>query len=170
MRSSASTTSGTEHAAANEAARSGRLPQEWFGNELRNLRLEQGLSAKALGRLVQVSDDMILSIEKGKYPSCRRDVAQRLDDVLRTGGLFDRAWPMAFGNRDADRKRADADKTSTGRGERLAQVPAGRILGRDEPTLRPGSHEPVIRRSFLQLGGLAAIAPSTSPRSSPPPS
>ncbi|MEK8142371.1 helix-turn-helix transcriptional regulator [Streptomyces sp. M10(2022)] len=40
-------------------------PQEWFGNELRNLRLEHGLSAKALGRLVQVSDDMILSIEKG---------------------------------------------------------------------------------------------------------
>lgn len=137
----------------------GASPQEWFGNELRNLRLEQGLSAKALGRLVQVSDDMILSIEKGKYPSCRRDVAQRLDDVLRTGGLFDRAWPMAFGNRDADRKRADADKTSTGSGERSAQVPAGRILGRDEPTLRPGSHEPVIRRSFLQLGGLAAIAP-----------
>ncbi|WP_307622172.1 helix-turn-helix transcriptional regulator [Streptomyces sp. V3I7] len=66
--------------------------------------MEQGLSAKELGRLVQVSDDMILSIEKGKYPSRRRDVVQRLDDVLRTGGLLDRAWPMAFGNRDADKK------------------------------------------------------------------
>lgn len=137
----------------------GASPQEWFGNELRRLRLGQGLSAKELGRLVQVSDDMILSIEKGKYPSCRRDVAQRLDDVLGTGGLLDRAWPMVFGNRDADKKQADADKASPCRGERPTQVPTGRILGRDEPTLRPGSHEPVIRRSFLQIGGLAAIAP-----------
>lgn len=137
----------------------GASPQEWFGNELRRLRLEQGLSARALGRLVQVSDDMILAIEKGKYPSCRRDVVHRLDGALGTGGLLDRAWPMAFGNRDADKKRADADKASTRRGEGAAQASAGRILGRDEPTLRPGSQEPVIRRSFLHIGGLAAIAP-----------
>ncbi|MGC9496376.1 helix-turn-helix domain-containing protein [Streptomyces sp. WG7] len=137
----------------------GASPQEWFGNELRKLRLEQGLSAKELGRLVQVSDDMILSIEKGKYPSCRRDVVQRLDDVLGTGGLLDRAWPMVFGNRDAEKRRADADKASTCKRERPAQAPAGSILVKDEPTFRPGSHEPVIRRSFLQIGGLAAIAP-----------
>ncbi|MFD7859190.1 helix-turn-helix domain-containing protein [Streptomyces microflavus] len=137
----------------------GASPQEWFGTELRRLRLEQGLSARALGRLVQVSDDMILAIEKGKYPSCRRDVVQRLDDALGTGGLLDRAWPMVFGSRHADRKRADADKASTRRGEGAVQASAGRILGRDEPTLRPGSQEPVIRRSFLQIGGLAAIAP-----------
>ncbi|GAB7105267.1 helix-turn-helix transcriptional regulator [Streptomyces phaeofaciens JCM 4814] len=137
----------------------GASPQEWFGNELRRLRLEQGLSAKELGRLVQVSDDMILSIEKGKYPSCRRDVAQRLDDILRTGGLFDRAWPMVFGNRDAEKKRPDADKPPTRGKASPAQASAGRILGRDEPTPRPGSHEPVIRRSFLHLSGLAAIAP-----------
>lgn len=137
----------------------GASPQEWFGNELRRLRLEQKLSAKELGRLVQVSDDMILAIEKGKYPSCRRDVAQRLDDVLRTGGLLDRAWPMVFGNRDADKKQADADRASKRGGEKPLQEPTGRILGRDEPTLRPGSHESVIRRSFLQIGGLAAITP-----------
>ncbi|MFE3473851.1 helix-turn-helix domain-containing protein [Streptomyces bacillaris] len=137
----------------------GASPQEWFGTELRRLRLEQGLSAKALGRLVQVSDDMILAIEKGKYPSCRRDVVQRLDDALGTGGLLDRAWPMVFGSRDADKKRSDADKASTRRGEGAVQASAGPILGRDEPTLRVGSQEPVIRRSFLQIGGLAAIAP-----------
>ncbi|MEU0120553.1 helix-turn-helix transcriptional regulator [Streptomyces albidoflavus] len=137
----------------------GASPREWFGSELRRLRLEQGLSAKALGRLVQVSDDMILSIEKGKYPSCRRDVVQRLDDALGTGGLLDRAWPMVFGDGDADKKPADADKASARRAEVRVQVPAGRILGRDEPTLRPGSHEPVIRRSFLGIGGLAVIAP-----------
>ncbi|MFE7397709.1 helix-turn-helix domain-containing protein [Streptomyces sp. NPDC057557] len=137
----------------------GASPQEWFGNELRELRKAERLSAAALGRLVQVSDDMILAIEKGKYPSCRRDVAQRLDGVFRTGGLFDRAWPMVFGNRDADRKRADADTRAAGRGEGTVQVRTSRILGSDEPTPRPGSHEPMYRRSFLQVSGLAAFAP-----------
>ncbi|MFF2411979.1 helix-turn-helix transcriptional regulator [Streptomyces sp. NPDC058092] len=116
----------------------GASPQEWFGNELRKLRLEHGLSAKALGRLVQVSDDMILSIEKGKYPSCRHDVAQRLDDVLRTGGLFDRAWPMVFGNRDADKKQADADKARATSATRTAVPSNARRRTRDAP---PGFEE-----------------------------
>ncbi|MFE7675576.1 helix-turn-helix domain-containing protein [Streptomyces albidoflavus] len=58
---------GAGHAAANEEARpGGASPQERFGHELRGLRLEQGLLVRKLGRLVQVSDDMILAIEKGK--------------------------------------------------------------------------------------------------------
>ncbi|WP_371790415.1 helix-turn-helix domain-containing protein [Streptomyces sp. NBC_01471] len=137
----------------------GASPQEWFGNELRELRKAAGLSAAALGRLVQVSDDMILAIERGKYPSCRRDVAQRLDAYFETGGFFDRAWPMVFGNPDADKRRADADKRAAGRGEETAQARAGRILGGDEPSPHSGSHEPVNRRSFLQVSGLAAFAP-----------
>nr|WP_258404955.1 helix-turn-helix transcriptional regulator [Streptomyces sp. FR1] len=72
-------------------------PQDWFGSELRHRRKEHGLSARALGRLAQVSDDMILMIEKAKYPSLQREVAQQFDKVLDTGGVFDRAWPMAFG-------------------------------------------------------------------------
>ncbi|MFF1420619.1 helix-turn-helix transcriptional regulator [Streptomyces sp. NPDC058280] len=137
----------------------GASPKDWFGNELRELRVAEGLSAAALGRLVQVSDDMILAIEKGKYPSCRRDVAQRLDAVFQTGGLFDRAWPMVFGNRDAEKKRADADKRSGGMAEGPVQVRTGRILGRDDTSPRPGSYEPVDRRAFLQdVGGLAALA------------
>ncbi|WP_327297757.1 MULTISPECIES: helix-turn-helix transcriptional regulator [unclassified Streptomyces] len=137
----------------------GASPQEWFGNELRELRKAAGLSAATLGRLVQVSDDMILAIEKGKYPSCRRDVAQRLDAYFETGGFFDRAWPMVFGNRDADKKQADADKHAAGRREGTAQARSSRILSGDEPSPLPGSHEPVDRRSFLQVSGLAAFAP-----------
>lgn len=137
----------------------GASPQEWFGYELRLRRKAEGLSARALGRLVQVSDDVILNIEKGKYPSCQRELAQHLDGILETGGVFDRAWPMAFDPRDADRKRSDADKHAAGRGEGTVQVRADRILGRDEPSPRPGSPEPVDRRSFLQVSGLAAIAP-----------
>ncbi|MFF3327069.1 helix-turn-helix domain-containing protein [Streptomyces sp. NPDC002889] len=134
-------------------------PQEWFGYELRTRRKAEELSARALGRLVQVSDDVILNIEKGKYPSCQCDLAKRLDDILGTGGVFDRAWPMAFDPRDADKNRADADKRAAARAEGTVLVRAGRILGSDEPPSRPGSHDPVDRRSFLQASGLAAIAP-----------
>ncbi|MFF3501206.1 helix-turn-helix domain-containing protein [Streptomyces sp. NPDC003247] len=137
----------------------GSSPQEWFGYELRLRRKAEGLSARALGRLVQVSDDMILSVEKGQYPSCQREVAQRLDEVLRTGGVFDRSWPMVFGRRDADKKPADADKRSGGRRKATVQVREGRILGRDEVSPRPGSQESVDRRVFLHVSGLAAIAP-----------
>ena len=126
----------------------GASPQEWFGNELRRLRLAQGLSAKELGRLVQVSDDMILSIEKGKYPSCRRDVTQRLDDVLRTGGLLDRAWPMVFGNRDADKRQTDADKASPRRGEgpthRAAAAPRPRACCSSRHRPRRARAQPVL--------------------------
>ncbi|MEV5886314.1 hypothetical protein AB0L74_26965 [Streptomyces sp. NPDC052020] len=48
--------------------------------------------------------------EKGQYPSCQLSVSQRLDHVLNTGGVFERAWPMTFAPRDADKKRPDADK------------------------------------------------------------
>ncbi|MET8679974.1 helix-turn-helix transcriptional regulator [Streptomyces sp. NPDC004647] len=137
----------------------GASPEEWFGNELRELRLAHKMSARVLGRLVQISDDVILYIEKGKYPSCQVELAKQLDEVFNTGGLFERAWPMVFGKRDADKKRADADKTLASRGEGAVQVRRGRILGRDEPPPRPGSHEPVDRRSFLQVSGIAAIAP-----------
>ncbi|MFJ2875800.1 helix-turn-helix domain-containing protein [Streptomyces sp. NPDC087298] len=137
----------------------GASPQEWLGSELRLRRKAEGFSAKSLGRLVQVSDDMILAIEKGQYPACRLEVAQRLDRVLGTGGVFERAWPMAFGNRDADKKRPDADNRSCRGAEAKVQVQRGRILGRNEVPPRLGSSEPVDRRAFLQVSGLAAITP-----------
>jgi DNA-binding XRE family transcriptional regulator len=137
----------------------GASPEEWFGNELRELRTAEKLSARTLGKLVQVSDDVILSIEKGKYPSCQHALAKQLDEVFATGGLFERAWPMVFGKRDADRKRPDADKAAPAGLEGTVQGRTGRILGRDETPSRPGSPEPVNRRSFLQVGGIAAFAP-----------
>ncbi|ASQ94466.1 hypothetical protein CGL27_16515 [Streptomyces sp. 11-1-2] len=137
----------------------GASPREWFGNELRQLRIAEKMSARELGRLVQVSDDMILAIEKGKYPSCREDLAKRLDDVLKTGGLFQRAWPMVFGSRDADKRRRDADRTRAESGDVPVQVRSGRILSSDELPTPSGSRDPMHRRSFFQVGGIAAIAP-----------
>ena len=138
----------------------GQSPQAWFGNELRVRRLAEKLSAKELGRLAQVSGDMILAIEKGQYPSCRKKLACKLDVLLDTGGVFERAWPMAFGNRDADKKRADADKRrSPNKAVSPTQVRTGRILGSDNPTPRPGSPEHVDRREFLQVTGLVSRDP-----------
>jgi DNA-binding XRE family transcriptional regulator len=133
-------------------------PQAWFGCELRYWRKQEGLSARQLGHLVQVSDDVILAVEKGRYPSCQQALALQLDSVLDTGGVFARAWPMAFGS-DADKKRADADKQPERPVNDPKLVTEGRILSRDTSAPLTGSPVPVDRRSFLQASGLAALVP-----------
>ncbi|WP_405776528.1 hypothetical protein [Streptomyces sp. NBC_01538] len=45
--------------------------------------------------------DMVLMIEKAQYRSLQRGAAQRFDEVLCTGGIFDRSWPLEFGKGDA---------------------------------------------------------------------
>lgn len=134
-------------------------PQAWFGCELRHRRKQEGLSARQLGHLVQVSDDVILAVEKGRYPSCQQALAFQLDTVLDTGGVFARAWPMAFGS-DADKKRADADKQDERPVKDPKPVAEGRILSRDTSAPLTGSPVPVDRRSFLQASGLAALVPT----------
>ncbi|MDT0378400.1 XRE family transcriptional regulator [Streptomyces sp. DSM 42041] len=137
-----------------------RSPQHWFGSELRLWRKRQpdNMSARQLGLLVQVSGDVILAVEKGQYPSCRYDLAVRLDEVLETGGVLARAWPMVFG--DAEKKRRDADKQPGSRVERPTQVSEGRILGSDATPPHTEGAEPVDRRSLLQAGGAAALIPT----------
>ncbi|MEU0027412.1 helix-turn-helix transcriptional regulator [Streptomyces sp. NPDC006335] len=132
-------------------------PQAWFGAELRRRRKAEGLSARALGQLAQVSDDIILLVEKGEYPSLKRDVAQRLDHALDADGLFDRAWGMAFAKRDADRRPADAEKRPT-RAEATVQAKTGTV-GRDGLSPRSGSPDPMYRRALLRAGSLAAATP-----------
>lgn len=134
-------------------------PQAWFGSELRRLRKTHGMSARKLGLLVQVSDDVLLLTEKGQYPSCQLELAHALDRELETDGFFGRAWPMAFGQRDADKKSRDADKHQKGKARGLQRGATGSILEGDELPPRPGSQEPVDRRAFLQIGSLAAVAP-----------
>ncbi|WP_415950247.1 helix-turn-helix domain-containing protein [Streptomyces sp. KLOTTS4A1] len=64
---------------------------EYFGDELRRLREEAGLTQAELGEHVFVSGAYI-----GLFEHARRkpqlDVAQRLDTALRTGGVFERMW------------------------------------------------------------------------------
>lgn len=132
-------------------------PQEWFGAELRYWRKRQpGLTAAKLGPMVQVSPDMISKIEKGMY-RCQRDLAERLDAVLETGGVLTRAWGMVWG--DADKKRGDADSVRKGPVEGAIQVHRGRMLGGETSAPLLGSVPPVDRRAFLAYTSLAAIAP-----------
>ncbi|MFI9548702.1 helix-turn-helix domain-containing protein [Streptomyces sp. NPDC052016] len=132
-------------------------PEEWFGAELRYWRKRRpGLRAAQLGPMVQVSPDVISKIEKGQY-KCRRDLAERLDAVLETGGVLTRAWGMVFG--DADKKRRDADSDRKGAVVGTVQVHQGRMLGRETGDPLPESLPPVDRRAFLAATSLAAFAP-----------
>ncbi|GGV26813.1 transcriptional regulator [Kitasatospora herbaricolor] len=132
-----------------------RSPEAWFGAELRLRRKEAGFTtSKAFAVEVQVSADVVLKIEKGQY-RCPKDLAPRIDAALKTGGLFERAWAMAF---DADKKPRDADTSSSTVGERLGHSLEGQILGERTSSASAGS-ESVHRRAFLAIGGLAALAP-----------
>ncbi|MCE3030830.1 XRE family transcriptional regulator [Streptomyces sp. CMSTAAHL-2] len=116
------------------------------------------MSAKALGKLVQVSDDVIYAVETAKYPSCRLDLARALDEVFDSGGLFERAWPMAFRPDESDKKGPISEKRTPAGAEAPVQGHEGRILGRSSSTPSSESLSPVDRRALL-LGGLAALAP-----------
>ncbi|MFD8316272.1 helix-turn-helix domain-containing protein [Kitasatospora purpeofusca] len=132
-----------------------RSPEAWFGAELRLRRKAAGfVTARALAVEVQVSVDMILKIEKGQY-RCPEDLAPRLDAVLGTGGLFERAWAMAF---DADKRRRDADTSTATVSDRLGHTLEGPILEGRTSSAATRS-ESVHRRAFLAIGGLAALAP-----------
>lgn len=62
-----------------------------FGAQLRQYRVEQGLSQQALGRLVHVSGDLIGKIEKGER-SASADLARRCDAKLDTDGRLLQIW------------------------------------------------------------------------------
>ncbi|WSB84179.1 helix-turn-helix domain-containing protein [Streptomyces cellulosae] len=129
-------------------------PRDWFGHEVRYWRKRRGHSASSLGPLVQASPSLIEKVEKGQA-SCRRDLAERLDEVLGTGGVLTRAWGMVYG--EAEKRRRETEKNAGPAMEGTVQVHQGRILGRE--TSSPlGSTEPVDRRAFLANSSLAAIA------------
>lgn len=132
-------------------------PEAWYGHEIRLRRKACGFkTAGGLAARVQVSVDVVLKIERGEY-RCPEDLAARLDEVLETGGLFARAWGMAFG--DADKCRVDADSLGRGREEGTRRAHRGRMLGGGDPTAPNRSPEPVERRAFLAVGSLATLAP-----------
>ncbi|MDQ1029395.1 transcriptional regulator with XRE-family HTH domain [Streptomyces umbrinus] len=64
---------------------------EFFGTELKRRREEAGLTQVDLGHRVFVSGGYIGQFEQAiRRPQL--DVAQRIDDLLQTGGFFERLW------------------------------------------------------------------------------
>ncbi|MFI6334418.1 Scr1 family TA system antitoxin-like transcriptional regulator [Streptomyces sp. NPDC050535] len=64
---------------------------EFFGTELKRRREEAGFSQVELGLRVFVSGGYIGQFEQAiRKPQL--DVAQRIDELLRTGGFFERTW------------------------------------------------------------------------------
>lgn len=71
----------------------GKQQDAWvfFGELLKERRESAGLSQEELGRRVFVSGAYIGLFEQGiRKP--QKDVAQRIDEVLQTGGIFERTW------------------------------------------------------------------------------
>ncbi|MFI8850894.1 helix-turn-helix transcriptional regulator [Streptomyces sp. NPDC053499] len=67
----------------------------YFGTELRIRREEAGLSQVELGRRTFCTHSYISRIESAsRVPS--EEFAQRCDDVLGTGGMFARLWPVVI--------------------------------------------------------------------------
>lgn len=64
---------------------------EYFGEELKRRREEAGLTQTQLGERVFVSGGYIGQFEQA-FRKPQLDVAVRMDETLRTGGVFERMW------------------------------------------------------------------------------
>jgi transcriptional regulator with XRE-family HTH domain len=71
-----------------------RSAQHRFGSELRRWRKTRGLSQDRLGSLVHVSGDLIYRVELAERRPAR-DLAERCDQVLETGGALAVLWDAA---------------------------------------------------------------------------
>ncbi|MET9399367.1 helix-turn-helix transcriptional regulator [Kitasatospora sp. NPDC002965] len=70
-----------------------RSPRAFWGEEIKRLREEAGLSQEALGKLLFCSGAYVGLLE-GAVRNPQEDMSVRLDDVLGTGGHFLRVYEM----------------------------------------------------------------------------
>lgn len=66
----------------------------FFGSELRRLRTEAGISQEDLAPRICYSASLVSMIETARRAP-GRDFAERCDEVLGTGGVLARLWPLA---------------------------------------------------------------------------
>ncbi|TDQ53790.1 helix-turn-helix domain-containing protein [Actinorugispora endophytica] len=70
-----------------------RAVADWFGAEVRHWRRHRALTVKALARRVNAAPALVGQVEAGACP-CPAPLALALDEVLGTGGVLFRAWPL----------------------------------------------------------------------------
>jgi transcriptional regulator with XRE-family HTH domain len=118
-----------------------------FGHELKRGRRNAGLTQRELAERVRYSREMVAAVERGRrYGS--RELAVRCDEVLGTGGVLARLWPLV------EREQVAADRRRGPRPERPGRPrrkPEGREGGAERPeTPALGGHAtgplgPVVR-------------------------
>ncbi|MFD9487725.1 helix-turn-helix domain-containing protein [Streptomyces sp. NPDC059991] len=87
-----------------------RSPQDTLGAELRHWRELRGLSQDELGTRVYVSGDTLSKVEGAKrFPP--RELMERCDEALSTGGILARLWDLANAHR-LDRRTRSARQAS----------------------------------------------------------
>jgi DNA-binding XRE family transcriptional regulator len=112
-----------------------------FGHELRCRRTQAGLTQRQLAERVRYSREMVAAVERGRrYGS--QELAVRCDEVLGTGGVLGRLWPMVESEQvAADRRRGPrlapptAPATSPGT---PATPPGTPVTPPGPPTTPPG--------------------------------
>ncbi|MBY8875243.1 helix-turn-helix domain-containing protein [Micromonospora sp. PLK6-60] len=125
-----------------------------FGAQLRALRVEHGLSLRALGQLAHRGKSHLHDLETGaKAPTS--ETARHLDEVLRAGGALARLVDQPV-NHDAEAAellaRVRASDVST---ETLDRIEAGvDDLASAYATTRPGELLPMVRRQLVYVGRL----------------
>ncbi|MFG1914880.1 helix-turn-helix transcriptional regulator [Micromonospora sp. NPDC048898] len=80
-----------EHTSPSSSAHS--AASQRFRWELRNCRVERGLTQRALADLVRFSRETVAAVESGRRFGSH-EFAQRCDDVLDTGGRLAALWPQ----------------------------------------------------------------------------
>ncbi|WP_081913430.1 helix-turn-helix transcriptional regulator [Glycomyces sp. NRRL B-16210] len=129
-------------------------PVEWFGAELRHHRLAKGLSQGDLGERVFVSGSEIGKIETAAR-RCPLDLARNLDQVLETGGVLERCWPLLKAESDKPSRESDSPAKSS------FSIDDHPLLGEmlePQPSAAPGAS--LDRRKFLvtSTGVFAGVA------------
>jgi transcriptional regulator with XRE-family HTH domain len=95
-----------EHPSASVRPGPGRA-QRQFGADLRDWRVQRGLTQHALGERTLYSREFVTKVEQGeRWPTA--DFARRADAVLDTGGVLLARWPAVEAERQATIRPAPA--------------------------------------------------------------
>lgn len=118
----------------------------YFGWRLRHWRRSRGMTQDALGQRIGYDNSQVSKVESGdRWPP--EDLAQRCDEVLRTGGELAGLWPLV----SLERRRVTGEVPAASGPAPAGGQGAGAAPRRDEPVEAPVE-------ALLDDGAIAAMA------------